>query len=138
MRPPRPGSWGNIGKNPGFALSYIQMKASLYFAGSLALALWLSPGDLSAQNVGYSGLQSVNGANTGVNGNGVGTIPRVMVAPNYQLGRGGIRYVTVQAPVVFQQQAARQFFIAGGVRLNGQSPYVRNNQYPRQYGPVGR
>lgn len=93
------------------------MKTPIFLAGCLALAAFiLFPRNAMAQNApgNYGG-----NSNGGSPGNVAVAIPRVSVAYDYRTGLGGIRYVTVQAPVVQRQQIARQFFSAGGVRVGG-------------------
>ena len=77
--------------------------------GGLMVSLTLTT---HAQNAGYGGYSGNGGGYAA----GYSTlIPRVMVAPGGYGGRG-IRYVTVPTPTRLNQDMARSFFAAGGLR----------------------
>ena len=67
----------------------------------------------NGNGVGQNNASGAYGVNPG------GQVARVAVAPNLNTGICGLRHVTIQTPMIRQQQIARQHFIAGGVRLNG-------------------
>ena len=90
------------------------------------LACWVAlasvcglPRETAAQTVPNGNGVGLNNSSSAYGGNPGGQVARVAVAPNLNTGVGGLRHVTIQTPMMHQQQIARQHFIAGGVRLNG-------------------